>query len=120
MMTPLAAVAFISPFSSSSDVSNSSHESRVGSIRERERKAVVPLAIISTLATVGLIVLIGIFIYWRWVQPPQLKIGENALVVLSTRGQDVSGNLFLLWVQQVLSLPSLSAAAAPPAQFGGK
>ncbi|XP_060933013.1 receptor-type tyrosine-protein phosphatase zeta isoform X2 [Limanda limanda] len=47
------------------DASNSSHESRVGSIRERERKAVVPLAVISTLTVIGLVVLISIFIYWR-------------------------------------------------------
>lgn len=46
------------------DASNSSHESRVGSIRDRE-KAVVPLAVISTLTVLGLIVLISIFIYWR-------------------------------------------------------
>ncbi|CAK6980222.1 receptor-type tyrosine-protein phosphatase zeta isoform X3 [Scomber scombrus] len=47
------------------DASNSSHESRVGSIRERERKAVVPLAVISTLTIFGLIILISILIYWR-------------------------------------------------------
>ncbi|XP_035497877.2 receptor-type tyrosine-protein phosphatase zeta isoform X4 [Scophthalmus maximus] len=47
------------------DASNSSHESRVGSIRERERKAVVPLAVISTLTVIGLVVLISILIYWR-------------------------------------------------------
>nr|XP_043892825.1 receptor-type tyrosine-protein phosphatase zeta-like isoform X2 [Solea senegalensis] len=47
------------------DVSNSSRESRVGSIREREKKAVVPLAVISTLTVVGLVVLISILIYWR-------------------------------------------------------
>ncbi|XP_044048142.1 receptor-type tyrosine-protein phosphatase zeta isoform X9 [Siniperca chuatsi] len=49
----------------SNDASNSSHESRVGSIRERERKAVVPLAVISTLTVLGMIVLISILIYWR-------------------------------------------------------
>uniref|UniRef100_A0A665TNK4 protein-tyrosine-phosphatase n=1 Tax=Echeneis naucrates TaxID=173247 RepID=A0A665TNK4_ECHNA len=50
--------------------SNSSHESRVGSIRERERKAVVPLAVISTLTFIGLIVLVSILIYWRSVERP--------------------------------------------------
>ncbi|KAM8862019.1 receptor-type tyrosine-protein phosphatase zeta isoform 3-T3 [Synchiropus picturatus] len=47
------------------DVSNSSHESRVGSVRDRERKAILPLAIISTLTVLGLVVLISILVYWR-------------------------------------------------------
>ncbi|XP_054881394.1 receptor-type tyrosine-protein phosphatase zeta isoform X5 [Poeciliopsis prolifica] len=49
----------------SNDANNSSLESRVGSISEKERKVVVPLVIISTLTFLGLVVLIGIYIYWR-------------------------------------------------------
>nr|XP_043892828.1 receptor-type tyrosine-protein phosphatase zeta-like isoform X4 [Solea senegalensis] len=61
----LSAVLLQTTKSVFNDVSNSSRESRVGSIREREKKAVVPLAVISTLTVVGLVVLISILIYWR-------------------------------------------------------